>query len=187
MQKREENSKSRAIFSVRNLTTMALMIALSIVLGKFLAINPTPMIRISLENLPIILSAVMLGPIGGGTVALVADLLGSILRGYEINPIVTIGAVTIGALFGAIFKYTPIKGLIKRLILSVAAAHFFGSVVIKTSGLAVFYFTSYNMGFGTLFLIRLGTYVVTGAVEILIITILLKNKTTKGLLIGAKK
>ena len=46
MQKREETKKSR-VFTAQKLTIMALMIALSIVLGKYLAINVTTMIRIS--------------------------------------------------------------------------------------------------------------------------------------------
>lgn len=178
MQKREETKKSR-VFTAQKLTIMALMIALSIVLGKYLAINVTTMIRISLENLPIIISAIALGPIGGGLVALVADILGCILVGYEINPIVTLGAVSLGVICGLIYKYTPLLGTVKRLALSVMVAHLIGSVTIKTVGLAAFYLANYNMGFGTLFFIRLGTYFVTGTVEALIISLLLKNKAIK--------
>ena len=178
MQKREKTKKNR-VFSAQRLTIMALMIALSVVLGKYLAINVTTMIRISLENLPIIISAIALGPIGGGLVALIADILGCILVGYEINPIVTLGAVTIGVLCGVIYKFTPLLGTIKRLILSVSISHLIGSVVIKTAGLAAFYLSKYDMGFGTLFLIRLGTYFVTGGVEILIISLLLKSRAIK--------
>ncbi len=182
MQKREETKKKTGVFTVQRLAIMALMIALSIVLGKYLAINVTVMIRISLENLPILLSAIILGPMAGGIVALTADILGCILVGYEINPIVTFGAVTIGVLCGLIFKYFKLLGTTKKLILSVSVAHLCGSVVIKTVGLATFYLANYDMGFGTLFLIRLGTYTLTAIIEILIISLLLKSKAVKGLL-----
>lgn len=180
MQKKEIK-KNLGAFAPRRLAVMALMIALSIVLGKYLAINVTVMIRISLENLPIILTAVILGPLSAGIVAMAADILGCVLVGYEINPIVTFGAIIIGVLCGSIFKYFKLVKQTKRLILSVLASHFCGSVVIKTLGLAAFYLASYDMGFGTLFFIRLFTYAVTSTIEILIISFLLKNKTLKGI------
>lgn len=189
MQKKEQTRKRENIFTPKRLAVMALMIALSIVLGKYLAINVTTMIRISLENLPIILSAIILGPLAGGIVALVADLLGCILVGYEINPIVTIGAVTIGVVCGLMYKYFVLSGQVKRVALAVGVAHLLGSVLIKTSGLAAFYLSSYDMGLGTLLLIRLVTYILTSVVEVVIIQLLLRSKATKSLFdrIGAKK
>ena len=53
MQKIEKNEKKKGV-TTKQIVFMALMTALSIVLGKFLAINITEMIRIGLENLPII-------------------------------------------------------------------------------------------------------------------------------------
>ncbi len=184
MQKKEKTQKreGKVILATKSLVFMALMIALSIVLGKFLAINITDMIRISLENLPIILCAVVLGPIRGAVVALVADLLGCLLRGYAINPIVTIGAVTIALICGFIYKLRNVSPLTK-LVIAVLTSHLFGSVIIKTIGLASFYLSSYNMGIGALFFIRLATYTLTGIVEIVIISLLLKSKPIKNLIL----
>ena len=70
-----KGKRGTVLFSTKRLAFMAVMIAMSIILGKLLAINITTMIRISLENLPIIFTAIALGPVAGGTVAFVADIL----------------------------------------------------------------------------------------------------------------
>ena len=84
--------------TLRRLCFAASLAAMSIVLGKFLQI-PHPFqefIRISFENLPVILSGIVLGPISALLVGVVADLLGCALYGYAVNPIVTLGAAAVG-------------------------------------------------------------------------------------------
>ena len=175
------------IFTTRQLVFMALMIALSIVLGKFMAINITEMMRISFENLPIILASVILGPIQGATVALVADLLGCVLRGYTINPVITVGAVLLALIVGFAFKLIPIKDVFTRLTISILPAHFFASVVVKTIGLAAFYLSSYNMGVGVLFLLRLSIYGITAVLEIFIVAAVLRSKPLNSLILKFNK
>lgn len=176
MQKKEENQK-KSLFTTRQLAFMAIMTALSIVLGKFLAINITQMIRIGLENLPIIIVAVVLGPLRAAMVALVADLLGCVLRGYEINPIVTLGGCAFALICGFLFKIINNPSTLARLIAAILPAHFIASTVIKTIGLAGFYLSEYKIGFGELFFIRLAVYALTSVVEIIIVVLLLKSKT----------
>ncbi len=182
------NKKKKLLFSTKKLVFMAVMIALSIILGKFLAINVTTMIRISLENLPIILTAVTLGPLAGGMVAFVSDIIGCVIRGYEINPIVTFGAIAIGVICGLIAKQRTIsKKWVVKLVIAVYVAHFFGSVLIKTLGVSAFYLSNYNMGFVPLFFIRFGVYIVTAAIEIGIILLLMKNKSLRSQLLNVKR
>ena len=152
---------------------LALLSAMSIVLGKLLAVNIGEVIRISFENLPILFAALALGPIAGAVVALVADLVGCLLVGYAINPMVTLGAVTIGAVSGAVMKLLPSRlPEWARVSVSVAAAHVLGSVVIKSVGLSVFY----SMPLGVLMLWRLLNYLLVGGAESLLLTFLLKNR-----------
>ncbi len=183
MQKKE----SKLVLTTKQIVLMALMIAISIVLGKFLALNFTDMIRVSFENLPIILSAIILGPIRGAIVALVADLLGCFLRGYAINPVVTIGAISLALIVGLLFKYLPIKSQFTKLTVSILPAHFIASVVIKTIGLASFYLSQYNMGFWTLFLLRFSIYGLTATCEIIIIYALFKSKAISSLVAKLQK
>ena len=90
--------------SLQGLCFAGILAAMSIILGKFLQI-PNPFqdfIRISFENLPIIIAGFSLGPIAGALVGTVADLIGCVLYGYSINPIITVGAASVGLVAGVI-------------------------------------------------------------------------------------
>ena len=67
--------------SVQGLCFAAILAAMSLILGKFLQI-PNPFqefIRISFENLPVMLAGIAMGPVVGALVGTVADLLGCFL------------------------------------------------------------------------------------------------------------
>jgi len=148
----------------------AILAAMSIVLGKLLAFNLTPVIRISFENLPVILSGIFFGPAVGASVGIIADLLGSLMVGYAINPIITIGAGVIGLCSGTVSSFFQKKNLLS-VILAVSLSHLLGSVLIKTAGLVFFY----DMPFGATLLWRLLTYLAIGVAECLIIYLIVKN------------
>ena len=74
---------------------MAMLSAISIICGKYLAFGVGNVLRFSFENLPIIFASVALGPIPGMLVGIVADLVGCLMVGYTINPLVTLGAAAI--------------------------------------------------------------------------------------------
>ena len=113
MQKKENReSRKKSLFSTKKLVFMSLMIALSIVLGKYLVIFNTDIIRISLENLPIIFTSVVLGPLSGILVAVLADLLGCVLVGFTVNPTVTLGALFVALISGLLYGKLPIKSII---------------------------------------------------------------------------
>jgi ECF transporter S component (folate family) len=64
--------------SFRTVTHLALLVALQIVLTRFLSIS-TPILRISLGFVPIAIAGMLFGPLSGGLVAATADFLGAIL------------------------------------------------------------------------------------------------------------
>ena len=182
MQKKENvlvGKGIKSLFTTKKLVFMSLMIAMSIVLGKYLVIFNTEIVRISLENLPILFTAVAIGPLGGLLVAVVADLLGCLLVGYTINPMVMLGGALVGLVSGILYHKVPIKYTLAKLMIAVFSGHLIGSVTIKTIGLASWYLSKYNMGFGALFLTRLIVYAFTGVAEIVIISLLLKSKPIK--------
>lgn len=163
--------KSKKI--IRLITNMAMMTALSIVIGIFCksVLNfGGGLFRITFENLPIILTGIVLGPIAGGTVGLCSDLVSYLLTGqaYPLNPIVTLGAVTIGILSGVVAKYVVRKKGKLQIILSGMIAHVVGSMIIKPIGLYQFY--------GMLVLWRIPLYLVIAPIEILILCLLLQSK-----------
>ena len=153
---------------------LAMLVAISIVSGKYLAIRGGEVMRFSLENMPIIFAAMAFGPIAGAVVGLIADLVGCLLVGYSINPLVTLGAVMIGVVSGLlpslVEKITKKKWLITAVTL--AGAHILGSVIIKTFGLAVYY----SMPFEILLMWRALNYLIVGIIDGIIVHILLNNR-----------
>ena len=160
---------------LRRLAVAAFLAALSIVCGKYLAIPMGTVMRFSFENLPIILAGMLFGPAIGATTAVVADLLGCVMVGYAINPVVTLGAACIGLVSGIVYRMLPRLTPFFRIAIPVLSAHIIGSVLIKTWGLAVFY----DMPFLVLLLWRLLNYVIVGTAEGLLIYCILKSNAVK--------
>ena len=154
------------------LVLLSLFAALSILFGKYLAIPGGDVLRFSFENLPIFLAALHFGPIAGILVGVLADLLGCLMVGYAINPLVTLGAASIGLVGGILPRLMPRKlPLLLRLSLSVTVAHIIGSVIIKTFGLAAYY----SMPFFILMLWRLLNYAIIAVLEIALLFFISKN------------
>ena len=164
----------KKINSLKITAILAMLSAISIVAGKYLAIRGGDVMRFSLENMPIIFAGMAFGPVAGALVGLVADLVGCMMVAYSINPIVTLGAVAIGLLSGIlptfIKKFTKIKWLITAA--TVAIAHLIGSVIIKTFGLSIYY----SMPFAVLMLWRALNYLIVGIIDGVIVHILTNNK-----------
>ena len=153
---------------------LAMLAAISIICGKYLALNAGEVMRFSLESMPIIFAGVVFGPVAGIMVGAVADIVGCLMVAYPINPSVTIGAACIGLVSGVmpmIFKKFNLKSH-TLLIISVAAAHLIGSVVIKTIGLSAYF----EMPFFVLMAWRMLNYIIVGALDGSVIYVILKNK-----------
>ncbi len=163
--------------SLKITVILAMLSALSIICGKYLAIRGGDIMRFSLENMPIIFAGMAFGPIAGGLVGAVSDLVGCVMVGYTINPIVTLGAAAIGIVAGTIPLLLKKRELDTRLVnaITVAFAHILGSVIIKTLGLAAYY----DMPFTVLLLWRVLNYAIVGAVDGIVVHILLNNKGIK--------
>lgn len=155
------------------IAALAMLSAISIILGKYLQIPMGNVMRFSFENLPILFAGIAFGPISGLLTGVVADLVGCLMVGYEINPLVTLGAALCGGVGGTVSYLLRRSSLPIRVVLSVLSGHLVGSVVVKTFGLAVYY----DMPFEILILWRLLNYVIVGALECVLLTVLLKNRS----------
>ena len=105
---RNPNQKSslKKTFSTQNLVMMAALIAMQIILARFLSIQVSDTLRISFESIPVILAGMWLGPIPGAIVAVVADFLGTILSGYGTwFPPLVLGPLSVGIISGLSTKY----------------------------------------------------------------------------------
>ena len=160
--------------SIKKTAVLAMQVALSIILGKYLALPVGDVMRFSFENLPIIFTGIVFGPISAAMVGLCADLVGCILVGFTPIPLVAIGAVAIGVISGLLPRLLSrfFNSRAASVIITVAAAHIIGSVIIKTFGLSSFY----DMPFHLLMLWRLLNYLIVGAAESVLLIIILKNQ-----------
>lgn len=162
-------------FNTKLLVRLALLAAISLILGKFLSFKLEPWGRVSLENLTVIMSGYLYGPLAGMICGIVADITGCIAYGYAINPIITVGAAVVGGYAGVF----GINGICKRahLSLSVVAAHLCGSVLIKSLGIYLYYATPIET-----LVLRIPIYAVTGVIEFVILGIMLKHKGLRELM-----
>lgn len=94
-------------FSTKTLVFAGLLIAMEIILSRFVQI-PIPFFeiskdRISLGFLPVAAGGMLYGPVGGGIIAGLADIIRAILlpQGGAINPLYTFTALLRGVLYGA--------------------------------------------------------------------------------------
>ena len=167
--------------SVRALTLAAMLVAMSVVIGIFCKtmLNfANGLMRITFENLPIILSGILFGPIAGGIVGAASDLTSYFLspQTYPPNLVVTFGAATVGFVAGMISHYVIKKRGNLQTIVCTAASHVIGSMIIKPIGLFAFY--------GWAVLWRVPMYFVIAPVEIVMICLMYRNSTVRKLIDG---
>ena len=156
--------------SARTLTMLALLVAMSIVFSRVLSIS-TGFVRFNLGSLPVLLAAVLFGPWAGFAVGAVADMIGGVLAGYAINPLITLGAGAIGLAAGLAWQKLPACRTGLRLGISVLLGHFVGSMVINSLALHIFYGYAW-----TVLVTRIPNALVLTAVNTVLLRILLENR-----------
>ena len=123
-----------------------------------------------------LLAAVLFGPVEGFAVGAVADMIGGTLSGYAINPLITLGAGSIGLTAGLLWRALPNLRLSLRTQISVFAGHAVGSIVINSLALHLFY----NYPWSVL-VTRIPNALVLAAVNTVLVRLLLENKTIRGI------
>ena len=164
-----KNSKN----SVRTLVMLALLTAMSIVFARVFTIS-TGFVRFNLGALPTHLAAVWFGPAGGFAVGALADMIGGTLSGYSINPLITLGAGSVGLVSGLLFRQLSQLRLGLRLQLSITAGHVVGSVIINSIALHLFYGYAWPV-----LAARIPNALILSAVNTVLVRLLLQNKSLR--------
>ena len=149
---------------------LALLIAMSIVFSRVLSIS-TGFVRFNLGSLPVLLAGIVFGPGAGFAVGALADMIGSILAGYAINPLITLGAASIGLVGGWLWQTLHTLRLGQRLLLSVVAAHVVGSIMINSLALHIFYGYAWSV-----LAARVPNALILTAVNTVLLRLLMENK-----------
>ena len=151
------------------------LIAAQIVLARFVGIQINEGLRISFETIPMILGSIWLGPLWGMVIAVLSDILGTIVSGYGVYfPLLTVGPVLLTLIIGLTGSYvTDIDAESKQslliFILSVIGAEVLNTLY-GTWALTLYYsiILGKEMPFKVLFAAR----AVTKPVTILVDTVL---------------
>ena len=179
-----KRKKRLVFFSIRALTVAAMLTAMSVIIGMFCKTFLNlggGLFRITFENLPIIISGIIFGPVAGGIVGAGSDLISYLLspQVYPPNLIVTLGAFSIGFCSGVVSRIFGSRITRAKITACVAISHLIGSMLIKTIGLYSYW--------GILVLWRIPLYIVIASVEAIVICLLYKNTATKKLFEGARR
>ena len=156
--------------SVRTLTMLALLVAMSIVFSRVLSIS-TGFVRFNLGSLPVLLAAVVFGPGAGFAVGAVADIIGGVLAATP-STLITLGAGAIGLVAGFAWQKLSSLSTNLRLAASVLLGHFVGSMVITSLALRLFY----GYPWATL-AVRIPNALILSAVNVVLLRILLENRS----------
>ena len=91
-------------FTTRTLTALAMLIAIEVILSRFLSINAWN-IKIGFGFVPVVIAAILYGPLAGGIVGALSDFIGALL--FPIGtyfPGFTLTSFLMGMIFG-LFLY----------------------------------------------------------------------------------
>ncbi len=96
-------------FNLITLTRVAVLIALEIILNRFLSYSE-PNLKIGISFVPIALCGIMFGPYWAGAAAGIADVLGTFLSPFGgIYPPITLTAILTGISFGLFLHRKNVK------------------------------------------------------------------------------
>ena len=164
--------KKRTISAkIKQLVMLSLLVALEIVLNRFLSIN-TSGVKIGFSFVPIVIAAYLFGPVYSGVVYAVADLMGAIL--FPIGPYhpgFTICAFMMGLIYG-LFLYKNFRiGILKNILPPVLINNIILGLFINTVWVSQLYGSKTYLGW---LMYRLTEYAVLIPVSLVLIPSVLK-------------
>ena len=121
------------------LSLMAMFIALQVVLSKFLMLQAAPSVRLSIDSVPILLAGIWLGPVAGGVVGVLGDVLGTLLfpTAGAYYPPLTIAFLLIGVVSGSLATLVRGRNAVLRAVCCVLPAELIGSLIWKSYALSM--------------------------------------------------
>ncbi len=155
-------------FTTKTVTLMGMFIALCIVFERVIYIPIGDISRYSFAFVATTMSCIVLGGLKGMIVAILADIIGSLIVYGNVCPLITI-CVAISALFFGILLYN--KTGVVRIIFAVVIDQIVCSLFLKTGALAIWYYGGLDVYF-EVFMTRLLQIVIMIPLEILVLIVL---------------
>ena len=129
--------QKKPIFTTKMLAVMSLLVALEVIIARFGTLRPTESIKLSLDFIPVVVSAVLFGPVPAMIISILADVLGAFL--FPVGPFFpgfTVTAALTGLLYGALLYR---EQNMSRIILAVVLQQGILSLLLNTFWLKVLY------------------------------------------------
>ena len=118
---------------------MALLVAMHLVLTRVLVID-LGAYRISVGSVCTILAGLWLGPVAGGLCGFASDIIGCFMKGYAVNPFITVAAILWGVLPALVRPLIANKkktGKTVGICVSIVVTAILSSLVLTTAGLVI--------------------------------------------------
>ena len=129
--------QKKPIFTTKMLAVMSLLVALEVIIARFGTLRPTESIKLSLDFIPVVVSAVLFGPVPAMIISILADVLGAFL--FPVGPFFpgfTVTAALTGLLYGALLYK---EQTMPRILLAVLLQQGILSLLLNTFWLKMLY------------------------------------------------
>ena len=123
----------------RNLAVCAMLAALSVIFARLIIPMPNAFTRFSIEAIPIVIAGLLFGPVAGGCVGFVADLVGCLFSGFGYNPLFCVPPILYGVLPGLLRFLVAKKADLPRIGLLYLPPVVIGSILYQSVTLAWVY------------------------------------------------
>ena len=172
----KKENKIKLFGSIKVLCASAILCALTTIIAFICkSFTIAPFLRISFENLPIIFSGYVFGPVVGFAVGVCADLIsGLVVYGGGWLPGVTLGAGCVGLFAGFMSMLLPLKKDYIKLAFSVLIPHIIGNMLIKSATFMIAYGTPVVQLW-----LRVPLYTVIAIIEYFLLLVITNNSTVK--------
>ena len=178
--------KNTLQLSTKNLATLGMLLAITIILGMFFTIRPDPYTKIPTKFIPIAISSMLFGPFWGGVLGALADLLSYSLNPSQgaLLPQITLIEFLYGFSYGLFLKnISPTKKCyIKALfftLLQVIILHIFLTTLLLVP--------VYKTPFWALFTLRIPGFIINTILQVFGILFIVKLSKTLKKISGGKR
>lgn len=128
----------KVVWDTRTLVFLGLLIAMNIVLVRLVVID-LGSYRITIGSVCTILAGLWFGPVAGGISGFISDILGCLLKGYAVNPLITVSSVLWGVIPALMSRLVTGSRMRKTVMLSlsVAVTSVLSTLIFTTAGLVL--------------------------------------------------
>ena len=164
--------------TTKMLTSSAILVALGVIIARFLSIAPSQSVRISLESIPIFLSGALFGPLAGAMVGFATDFIGCLFSPFGYNPIFCIPPILYGVFAGLLRPMLRKQVSILRLAIAFLLPVVIGSLLYQSATLAYMYYKDgpFLQGFVYYLTTRSAQFAITLVADVMAVYLIFKAK-----------